>query len=205
MKKRINKKIFYYFFSFTSLLTLTSCDMNSFGDDLASGIESKLFPNIWAFLVQLFALIILLIIVFKFAYKPVHKFLEKRKELLENEVKDTKANKEKSKEYLEEAEKKLAGTKKEASQIIENAKVEANKVSQQIIDDAQKEAYSIKQKANKDIESAKNKAKKELHNEIVDVALNASSQILSREVSAEDNSKLIDQFIDDLNNEKESK
>lgn len=201
MKKRINKKIFYYFFSFASLLTLTSCDMESFGSDLASGIESKLFPNIWAFLVQLLALIVLLIIVFKFAYKPVHNFLEKRKELLENEVKETQKNNAKSSEYLLEAEKKLAGTKKEASEIIEKAKVDASKVGQQIIDEAQKEAILLREKAAKDIENAKNKARKELHNEIVDVALSASSEILSREVSSEDNSKIVDKFIDDLNKE----
>ena len=123
-------------------------------------------------------------------WKPTKDSISKRHDYIEGQIKEAE-------ESRNEALKKLAEAQKE--------KVAAINQAQQIIDDAQKEAYSIKQKANKDIESAKSKAKKELHNEIVDVALNASSQILSREVSTKDNSKLVDQFIDDLNNEKESK
>lgn len=43
---------------------------------------NKVFPNIWAFLVQLFAFIIMSLIVIKFAYKPVSNFLKKEKNLL---------------------------------------------------------------------------------------------------------------------------
>lgn len=50
------------------------------GDDFVS----KVFPNIWAFLVQLLAFIIMSIIVIKFAYKPVKNFLHKEENMLKN-------------------------------------------------------------------------------------------------------------------------
>ena len=52
------------------------------GDDFVS----KVFPNIWAFLVQLLAFIIMSIIVIKFAYKPVKKFLAQRREYVEEHL-----------------------------------------------------------------------------------------------------------------------
>ena len=45
---------------------------------------NKVFPNIPSFVVQLAAFIILSIIVIKFAYKPVSKFIKKRREDLKN-------------------------------------------------------------------------------------------------------------------------
>ena len=56
------------------------------GLGLPSGEDfvNKVFPNIWAFLVQLIAFIIMAVIVVKFAYKPVKNFLNKRREYIAN-------------------------------------------------------------------------------------------------------------------------
>ena len=192
------KKFSYIFLSVVSLGTLTSCNMEGFGDDLAENIESKLIPNIWAFLVQLIALIVLLLIVYFLAYKPVKKVIEKRKEMLHSEVVTTKENRKKSEANLLESEKRLANTKKEANKIIEKANAEASRSSQEIIDLAHKEIVDMREKAHKEISNAKNEAMKELHDEIVDVAIDASSKVLSREVTKKDNSKIVDDFIKDL-------
>lgn len=197
--KRTFKKGVHFFLSVFSMVALTSCDMESFGDDLASNIGSKLIPNIWAFLVQFIALIILLCIVFFFGYKPCKRLIEKRKELLTNEVKETKENNLKSQANYAESQKRLADTRKEASKIIEEATKEANKTSQEILDLTHEEIIRIRDKANKDIERAKEEATKSLKNEIVDVALDASTKILSRVVTKEDNSKIVEDFINDLN------
>lgn len=200
--KRTFKKGTYFFLSVLSMLALTSCDMESFGSDLAENIGSKLIPNIWAFLVQFLALIILLVVVFFFGYKPVKNLIEKRKELLNNEVKEAKENNKKSEQNYLESQKRLADTRKEASKIIEEANKKANKTSQEILDLTHEEIIRMREKANLDIERAKEDASKALKKEIVDVALDASSKILSREVTKEDNTKIVDDFIEDLNKEK---
>lgn len=200
--KRTFKKVTYFFLSVFSILTLSSCDMESFGDDLAGSIEEKLIPNIWAFLVQFIALVVLLIIVFYFGYKPCKRLIEKRKELLANEVKETKENNEKAQINYLESQKQLAETRKEASKIIEEANKKASKTSQEILDLTHEEIIRLREKANQDIERAKEDASKVLKDQIVDVALDASSKILSREVTKEDNSKIVEDFIKDLNKDK---
>ena len=53
----------------------------------------------------------------------------------------------------------------------------------------------MKEKARKDIENERIQMKEELSKEVIDVALLAASKVVEREVSKEDNEKLIDNFI----------
>ena len=46
----------------------------------------KIIPNIWAFLVQFLALVVLIIIFFVVGYKPVRNIIRKRQEHIENQI-----------------------------------------------------------------------------------------------------------------------
>ena len=201
----MNKKGKYlkYLSIFPVLFLLTSCDSSALGDSLSENIVSKIIPNIWAFLVQLLALIVLIIIVIKFAYKPVRKYLDKRKELLETEKNEAQEMNLKAKENLYESEKKLAEVRGNAAKIIDDAKIQAKEESIKIIDEANKEASKIKINAEKNIEEAKQKAKKELKDEIVDVAFSASSKILEREINKDDTKHIVDNFVKDIDSLKD--
>lgn len=159
-------------------LVLTSCNTDDLGKDLSNQIEAKLFPNIWAFLVQFIAFIIVAFLVIKLGYKPVRKYLDKRRELLDNEVNEAKKLNADAKENFLKSEKALADTKKGATSIIEDAKKEANAKKEEILNEAFFEASKTKEKALLDIEKAKESAKKQLQDEIINVALDASSKIL---------------------------
>ena len=197
--KNRNKKLFLL--SLVSLFVLTSCDTEKFGDDLASTIESKLIPNLWAFLVQFIALLVMLFIVVKFAYKPVSKYLKARRETLKNEVDDTFKKNEEAKANLEKSEAQLADTRRQADVILNEAALEANKTRNEILEQANQEALETRNKALDDIERAKAKATREVRNEIVDVALDATGKLLEREVNTKDNTKIVDDFIKGLEEE----
>lgn len=183
-------------------LVLTSCNTDDLGNDLSNQIEAKLFPNIWAFLVQFIAFIIVALLVIKLGYKPVRKYLDKRRELLDNEVNETKKLNADAKENFLKSEKALADTKKGVTSIIEDAKKEANAKKEEILNEAFFEASKTKEKALLDIEKTKESVKKQLQDEIINVALDASSKILKREVNEKDNKRIINQFVDDLENDK---
>ena len=197
--KNRNKKLFLL--SLVSLFVLTSCDTEKFGDDLAATIESKLIPNLWAFLVQFIALLVMIFIVVKFAYKPVSKYLKARREILKNEVDDTFKKNEEAKANLEKSEAQLADTRRQADVILNEATLEANKTRNEILEQANQEALETRNKALDDIERAKAKATREVRNEIVDVALDATGKLLEREVNTKDNTKIVDDFIKGLEEE----
>ena len=185
---------------FPVLFLLTSCNTEELGNSLSDSIEAKLIPNIWAFLVQLFAFIILIIVVTKFAYKPVRKYLDKRSELLTSERKEAEELNLKAKENLYESEKKLADIRKDASKIIEDAKEKGKVEKEKLLKEATLEANKVKENAYKAIEEEKAKAAKDIKENIVDVAFSMSSKILEREVNEEDNKKIVDSFVDKLSN-----
>ena len=198
-KKRDIIKIKYLFLLLPLLISLSSCDSSQLGDQLGNGIEEKLLPNIWAFLVQLIAFVLLLIAVIFLAYKPVKKFLEKRSEMLEEEVKTTLENMQISEEKRREMISNLANAKAEATKIINDATKEATIAKDKILSDANDERRQLKEKTMNEISLEKEKAMKELKDQIVDVAFEASSKILEREVNSLDNKKIVDNFVEDLN------
>ena len=183
---------------FPVLFLLTSCSTDELGNSLSDSIEAKLIPNIWAFLVQLFAFIILIIVVTKFAYKPVRKYLDKRSELLNSEKKETESLNQKAKENILESEKKLAEVRDNASKITDDAREKAKLEKENILKEANQEANKVKTNAYKAIEEEKSKAKQEIKEDIVDVAFTMTSKLLEREVSDEDNKKIVDDFVKEL-------
>lgn len=163
-----------------------------------SSIGEKLIPNWFAFLVQLIALIVLLIIIFVFAYKPVKSFLDKRADYIEKEVKDAEENNRIAKENALKSEQMITDSKKTASEIIENANQRALKEADEIKDETRNEISRMKAAAEEEIKEAKAQSLKDIHNEMVDVALCASEKILQREVDKSDNEQLARDFIDNL-------
>ncbi len=192
-KNKIAKTLILLF----SLFSLTSCNVNDFLN-LKEEISQKLFPNVWAFLVQFIAFIIMCIIIIVFAYKPIKAYINKRKELLNNEVKEAELNKTESEKLILDAQKEVANSRKKANEIIELAKKDAEIKKEEILESANEEAKNKIEEANAIIEKDKLEAEKEIKNNIAGVALDLSSKILEREVSSSDNEKIINDFINSL-------
>ena len=191
MKKRIFKNISIFGIILFSLSFLTSCEPIK-----GEQIIEKLFPNVWALIAQLISFLILVIGMIFLVYKPVKKYLTKRREILDNEVKETEENKNKSLNNV--LTKEIASSKQKAKTIINNAEISASKKRDEIIENAKIEAKDIIKDANIAADKIKEDAKLELKNQIVDTALKASKKVLEREVSEKDNEKIIDDFISQL-------
>lgn len=192
MQKKI--KLFLILPAFS--IVLTSCSdvpLNS-GD-----FTSRISFNLWDFLATFLAFVVLVVVAFFFGYKPVKEFIQKRKDYIDGNIHEAEEREEKTRLIVDEANKKLADSKKEAVLTIKKAEDDALKVKEEIIKQAKDEAISLKANAEKEIAQEIEAQKDEIHQEIVSVALNASSKILEREVSEEDNRRLIDNFVKDLN------
>ena len=193
MRKRIFKNISIFGIILFSLSFLTSCQPIE-----GEQIIEKLFPNVWALIAQLISFLILVIGMIFLVYKPVKKYLTKRREILDNEVKETEENKNKALNNVLTSEKEIASSKQKAKTIINNAEISASKKHDEIIENAKIEAKDIIKDANIAADKIKEDAKLELKNQIVDTALNASKKVLEREVSEKDNEKIIEDFVSQL-------
>lgn len=161
-------------------------------------ISNKLVPNLWAFITQLLAFLVMVFIVIKFGYKPVHKFLEKRKSYVKDNLESAEKQNRDAKAASDEAHKNLANSKKEASDIVMAAKKQAEEDKSVYNKQLQEELRLKRIAAEKDIASEKQQALLEAKGEMVDIALAASSSLLGRKVTSEDDKKYVAQFVEDM-------
>lgn len=170
----------------------------------SSEFVAKIFPNgLWDFVIQLLAFVVLILFVFFIGYKPVKKAMKTRADAIENDILEARKQRTVAEAAASKKEETILEGKQEAARIVSEAKLQAEARGKAIVDEAKEQASLAKKKADEDIASAKEKSKQETRKEIVDVALAASSKILGREVSQEDNQRLLDDFLEDLKKERE--
>ena len=180
------------------LLSLTGCKEAISAELNAEAFTKKLIPNWTSFVVQVAALVVLILIVIIFGYKPIKKIIKKRQDHIENEIREA----EKSKATWQENELKsketvLASTRTAADIVAEakaNAEVERNKILEQTALDVEK----MKKDAENDIARLEVEAQEKIRKEMVSVALDASKELLGREVTSEDNTRLLEEFIEEV-------
>ncbi|MBO6261758.1 MAG: F0F1 ATP synthase subunit B [Bacilli bacterium] len=173
-------------------------NMDNIGETMKS-IADKLIPNWLSFVIQFSSFIILLLVVFFFAYKPVKKMLKKRADFIQEEIDQAQKNHAEAVEQTKEAKRLLSDSKAEASLIIENATKKGEEKYEAMMLEAKEEVKEMKLAAQEDIEQAKVDALNDIRNEMVNVALTASKEILKREVDEKDNTRLAEDFINRLN------
>lgn len=176
---------------------LTSCSGEELGLTSES-FTSKLIPNWPSFVTQLAALVVLIIVVIVFAYKPVKKILKKRQDHIEENIKEA----EKSKLVWQENELKsketVLASERTAADIVAEAKKAAEKEKAAILETTQLEVNKMKSDAENDIARMEIEAQEQIKKEIVSVALDASKELLGREVSSKDNARLLEDFIEEV-------
>ena len=172
--------------------------LNDFGQMVSEYIKNNLIPNWVSFVTQFAALVIMVLVVFFVAYKPVKKMLAKRADYVESNIRDSETAKAEAENNVQMTQEALIASKKEAAEIIANAKVVAENNQKQMIEETQLEVNKMKKLAEEDIERSKEEAKEEVRKEIISVALTASEEVLKREVNEKDNARIVEDFIKDI-------
>lgn len=179
------------------VFSLTGCNIELSSNDFTS----KLIPNWPSFVAQLGALIVLILVVIIFAYKPVKKIMDKRQEYIMKNIKDAEEAKATWQENEDKSKITILNSNKEAMETIKAAKEEANKERALILEEASKEVERMKEEAKEDIARMEKEAEEAIREEMVNIALDASKELLGREVNSSDNSRLIEEFIEDVKKE----
>lgn len=130
-----------------------------------------------------------------FLYKPVCNILDKRKELAAKEISEAQAAKEAAEKTEQEYLARLADAKAEAAELVKQATARAQAREEEIISDANRSAAEIRAKAEEAIERDKKRAMNEIKDEISDIVVLAASKVVGKEISAQDNERLISEFL----------
>lgn len=92
----------------------------------------------------------------------------------------------------------MAEAKEETARIISRAEKQALAKGDSIVEDARREALAVREKADRDIAREMVQAKGELQGEISELAMELAEKIMEKEISREDHSRLIDEFLKEM-------
>ena len=135
--------------------------------------------------------LLLLLILIKFAWKPIAHGLELREKGIADKIEQARLAAEQATAQLQQYEAKLAAATAEAQQIVAQARQDAEAAGQKLIAEAQSAAAKERERAVADIGAAKNQALQEIAERSVDTAVTLARNIIRREVRPADHEQLI--------------
>lgn len=188
-----------FFVLFLSIISLTSCDVGIQAED----IFNMIYPNIPIFLTHIAASILIIVLAFWLVWIPTKKMIEARRKITAKNIYDADNVKKEAYERLVEAEQKRMQAYADANDIIEKAKKTSFLEHDKIIEEAHKHAEALTNKAKSDAISMENDLINQSNKRIVDISLLASKKILEKEINVTDNSKIVEDFIAQLEKSKE--
>ena len=142
---------------------------------------------------------ILMLLVKHYAWGPVSDMMEKRRQKVIEDLDSAESNRKKAETLANEREAALKNSRQEATQILSDAKTNAQKIGSQIVADANNDAASIRKKAEADAKKAKADAINDARRQVADISVAIAEKVIAKNLSAEDQKDLVDQFIKGLN------
>jgi F-type H+-transporting ATPase subunit b len=163
-------------------------------DKLANPADPRFDMAIYSFLVFL----ILLAVLYKFAWGPIAAALEQREETIARQIEEAKQAAEKGAQHLREYEARLAAATDEARQIVAQSRKDAEAAKDKIVAEARDAAGKERERAVAEITSAKNQALDEIAKKSVQTAISLASKVIRREVKPQEHEGLISEALSEF-------
>ena len=145
-------------------------------------------------IINIINIVILFVIVRGLAYKPVKKFLDARKERIAKELSEAAEAKQTAEEEALKYKVLTEKSKAQGTEIINEAERTAKENAAEIIETARQKAAEITEKARENAKKERETQIAAMKGDITDIAFDISRQVLSREVTDEDNMRIADAF-----------
>jgi len=142
--------------------------------------------------------IILVLILWKTAWKPIVDALDARAEKVRFEIDNAERSRQEAEKLMAQHKLMMDNAKAEAAQIIVKGREEAEILKNEIMDKAHTEAKNIADRAKKEIEIAKDKALSDIKREVVLISTEIASKILSKNINPEDQKGLVEEALNKM-------
>ncbi|MBP1573024.1 MAG: F0F1 ATP synthase subunit B [Oscillospiraceae bacterium] len=143
--------------------------------------------------------LLILFLIFRLVlFKRVNKVIEDRQKDIADSYEEADETKRRAAVLEAEYNEKLVSAKEESANIIRESTKRAQARGDQIIDEAKTEAQNIITTAHNEAEREKKRAVNSVKNEITDIAFSVAQTLVEKEITKEDNERLIDAFIDSV-------
>jgi F-type H+-transporting ATPase subunit b len=158
---------------------------------LASGAEEGGGPLWKEYMWKIINFLILIVILVKFAKKPLQNFLQQRTEMIAKTLQEAKEAKEAAQKALQEVEGRLKAKDSEIAAIIAAAKRSGEQERDQIIEDSARLKAQIAEQAKTNIDFEVKHAKEVIKAEAVEIAMELAEKKIKEKITKDDQEKLL--------------
>jgi F-type H+-transporting ATPase subunit b len=148
-------------------------------------------PGLYIWTIATF--LVLLWLLAKFAWRPLLAALERRQETIRKSLDDAQQARQELERLNVESRKILAEARVQADAIVSETRADASRLRDELKQKAQSEAAGIIKNAERQIEMETQRALQQIRNEAVDLSVTIASKLLERNVTREDNERLIEE------------
>lgn len=147
---------------------------------------------------QSLAFLLLLVVLRRFAWRPLLNLLDRRRQRIEDDLRQAAAQRSEAARLTEELNHRLAAIEAEARTKIQQAIIEGKRIAMEVQEDARVHARSVIAKAKETVDLEIAKAKVTLRDDMARMTMGAAERILRQKLDAPADRKLIDAVLDDL-------
>jgi F-type H+-transporting ATPase subunit b len=174
-------------------------DLLAQGEGGGGGALFSINPGLSIWTVAIF--LILLAILWKFAWGPILGAVEAREERIQGALDESARKQAEAQRLLEEHKQQLADARRQAQEIIAEGKAAGEKVRRDIEEKAREEGQALIERAKREIEREKESAISELRRESVELAMAAAAKLMHEKMDADRDRRLVTGYVENLTRE----
>jgi len=146
----------------------------------------------------LVAFVVLLVLLARFAFKPIAQALDRRGETIKKSIEEAENQRAEAKKLMDDYQKQLADARNEAGKIIEEARQIGERVRKEVVDKANAEASAGVQRAQEEIQRQKEKGIQEMKDTVAALSVQIASRVIEKELDEASHRQLVESLIKDL-------
>jgi F-type H+-transporting ATPase subunit b len=139
--------------------------------------------------------LVLLLILWKAAWKPIVEALDARAEKVRGDIESAEKNRLETERLLAQHRDLMGKSKEEAAQIIAEGRSDAEALKNSILEKANAEAKDVIERAKREISMAKDKALSELKSDVVALSTEIASKVIAKNLNPDDQKAFIEEAL----------
>lgn len=159
------------------------------------GKVDLLSPNGGLMFWTLLIFIVLLIVLSRYAFKPLIAAVEAREASLEAAITQAQQDRDAAAKLMAEQQQQLEAARAEAQRFIAEGRATAEKLKASMLEETRAQQQELLERAKRDLEGEKVRAIADLRREAVDLALAGAGKLIARNLDDAANRKLVEDFL----------
>lgn len=165
---------------------------------VAEGPTQPLTFDIWTWLFQSINVLVIMLLLYKFLWRPVQGIIHKREEFIETSLSKAAESRAEAERLLAEYQAKINEARQEAQSIVDDAVKKAEEARQRIVREAEQEAEENMARARADIARERERAVAAIREEVANLVVLAAGKLIGKTLTPEDHKHLVQEFVDQV-------